>query len=221
MVILSGSKLCQSGYVAFPCCLFVLSRWFIGRVFGIMATVVNWNGRSCGALAAVIFGLMCVTLQGAAFRSAQDVVANGHDTMGSPLLLLDPPMRSKTRLESVLFWSNSYLQFPRANDRWCVQPWGFDEVVHVAPNQATFKEITAKHAQVENHRRTWQSASLTHRKSWSRSQKNWRSCRLRNARSRQSLHREPQISRFWKQRGVTPQRRKPWRSHGGSEEILD
>ena len=107
----------------FPCCLFALSRWFLRRVFGIMATVVSGNGRSCGPLTAVILGLMCVTLQGAAFRSAKDVVAFGHDSMESSLLLLDPPMRIKTTVESVLFWSHSYLHFPRANDRWCVQPW--------------------------------------------------------------------------------------------------
>ena len=64
----------------FPCCLLAFSRWFLGRVFGIMATVVNGNGRSCGALSAGILGLMCVTLQEAAFRNAQDVVAIGHDT---------------------------------------------------------------------------------------------------------------------------------------------
>ena len=87
-----------------------------------MATVVSGNGRSCGALIAVILGLMGVTLQGAALRSAQDVVALGHDSMESPLLFLDSPMRSKMRWESVLFWSNSYPQFPIANDRWCVQP---------------------------------------------------------------------------------------------------
>ena len=112
-----------------------------------MATVVNGNGISCGALTAVILGLMCVTLQKAAFRSAQDVVAIGHDTMESPLLLLDPPMRSKTRLESVLFWSDSYLHFLRANDRWCVQPWVLMKSCMSLPKQVTLRELTAKHAQ--------------------------------------------------------------------------
>ena len=113
-----------------------------------MATVVSGNGRSCGALIAVILGLMCVTLQGAALRIVHDVVALGHDSMESPLLLLDPPMRSKTNLESVLFWSNSYPRSKRANDRWCVQPWVLMKSEIFAPKQVTLKELTAKHAKV-------------------------------------------------------------------------
>ena len=38
------------------------SLWFLGRVSGIMAAIVNGNGRSCGALSAVILGLMCAPL---------------------------------------------------------------------------------------------------------------------------------------------------------------
>ena len=37
-------------------------RWFLGRVSGFIATVVHGNGRSCGALSAVILGLMCAPL---------------------------------------------------------------------------------------------------------------------------------------------------------------
>ena len=158
-----------------PCCL---SRWFLGRVYGIMATVVNENGRSCGALTAVILGLMCVTLQGAVLRSAQDVVALGHDSMESPLLLLDPPMRSKTRWESELFWNT--------NDRWCVQPWVLMKSRMSLSSKLHSRNSLRNMPKWKNDRRTWQSASLTHRKSWIRSAKSWRNCQLRNARSRLS-----------------------------------
>ena len=83
-----------------------------------MEKVVNGSARSCGVLIAVTLGLLFVMLQGATHHIAQDAVAIGHDTMENHIPLLDPPMRNKMRLESVPFWSNSYLHCPRANDRW-------------------------------------------------------------------------------------------------------
>ena len=60
--ISSGQRCAKVVTSRFPSCLFALCRWFLGRVFGTMATVVNGNERSCGALTAVILGLLCVKL---------------------------------------------------------------------------------------------------------------------------------------------------------------
>ena len=64
-----------------------------------MATVVDGSARSCGGLLAVILGLLCVMLHGATHRIAQDAVAIGHDTMQSPLLLLDRPMMETKKMD--------------------------------------------------------------------------------------------------------------------------
>ena len=90
---------------------------------------------------------------------------------------------------------------------------GFDEVVHVAPKQVTLKELTAKHSQVEKRQEDMAKRIIDTQKKLESFTKQLEELSIDFARSRQSLRREQQISRFWKHRGVTPQRRQPWRSN--------
>ena len=170
-------------------------------------------GRSCGALTAVILGLMCVTVQGAAFHSAQRCGGNWTRHNGKPFVTPGSTDEKQDEIGIRALLEQFLSTHPESKRSMVRAAMGFDEVVHVAPKQVTLKELTAKHAEVEKRQEDMAKRIIDTRKNWIRSQKSWRSCQWRNARSRQSLRREPQISRFWKQRGVTPQRRQPWRSN--------
>ena len=78
---------------------------------------------------------------------------------------------------------------PETNDRWCVQPWVLMKSRMSLSSKLHSRNSLRNMPKWKNDRRIWQSASLTHRKSWIRLEKSWRNCQLRYARSRLSLHR--------------------------------
>ena len=90
---------------------------------------------------------------------------------------------------------------------------GLEEFVQIAPKQISLKELSAKRAQVEKRQEDTAKRIIdTHKRNWSLSRKSIRTCQWRNARSRQSWHSEPLISRNLMQRSTSPQSLRPWRS---------
>ena len=114
-----------------------------------MATVVNGSARSCGVLLALVLGILCVMLQGATHRIAQDAVAIGHDTMESPLLLLDRPMMETKKMESVVSWNSFCQHFLKTNEQCYVRPWVLKTSHKSHRSKFHSKELSAKRAQVE------------------------------------------------------------------------